>query len=41
MDYWRLIRVTLPFFVAEVGVLILLTFVPEISLWLPTALGLR
>lgn len=41
MDYWRLIRVTLPFFVAEVFVLMLLTFVPEISLWLPTALGLR
>ncbi|MBK5926363.1 TRAP transporter large permease [Rhodobaculum claviforme] len=41
IDYWRLIRVTLPFFVAEVGVLILLTFVPEISLWLPRALGLR
>jgi TRAP-type C4-dicarboxylate transport system permease large subunit len=33
--------VTLPFFAAEVCVLILLTFVPEISLWLPTQLGLR
>jgi len=41
MDYWRLIRVTLPFLFAEIGVLILLTFNPEISLWLPTALGLR
>lgn len=41
IDYWRLIRVTLPFFVAEVGVLMLLTFVPEISLWLPRTLGLR
>lgn len=41
IDYWRLIRVTLPFFAAEVVVLMLLTFVPEISLWLPTALGLR
>jgi tripartite ATP-independent transporter DctM subunit len=41
MDYWRLIRVTLPFLLAEMGVLILLTFIPEISLWLPTALGLR
>ena len=41
MDYWRLIRVTLPFFFAEVGILMLLTFVPEISLALPRALGLR
>jgi len=41
MDYWRLIRVTLPFLFAEIGVLILLTFNPGISLWLPTALGLR
>lgn len=41
MDYWRLIRVTLPFFVAELGVLIILTFFPQISLALPVALGLR
>ena len=40
MDYWRLIRVTLPFFLAELGILILLTFNPEISLALPRALGL-
>jgi tripartite ATP-independent transporter DctM subunit len=41
MNYWRLIRVTLPFFVAEAGILMLLTFFPEISLALPRALGLR
>jgi len=41
MDYWRLIRATLPFFFVEVLILIVLTFVPEISLALPRALGLR
>lgn len=41
MDYWRLIRATLPFFFVEVVILIVLTFVPEISLALPRALGLR
>lgn len=40
MDYWRLIWATLPFFIAEVALLIVLTFVPEISLTLPRALGL-
>ena len=40
MNYWRLIRATLPFFLAEVVVLIVLTFVPAISLALPRALGL-
>lgn len=41
IDYWRLIRVTLPFFFAEVFILVLLTFYPQISLALPQALGLR
>ena len=40
MDYWRLIRATLPFFIAEVGVLLVLTFFPGICLTLPRALGL-
>ena len=40
MNYWRLIRATLPFFLAEVALLIVLTFVPAISLALPRALGL-
>lgn len=40
MNYWRLIRATLPFFLAEVALLIVITFVPEISLTLPRALGL-
>ncbi|HEY7804423.1 MAG TPA: TRAP transporter large permease [Orrella sp.] len=40
MDYWRLIRATLPFFFAEVGLLMVLTYFPEISLALPRALGL-
>lgn len=41
LDYWRLIRVTMPFFLVEVLILLILTFVPEISLVIPTALGLR
>ena len=40
MNYWRLIRATLPFFLAEVALLIVLTFVPQITLALPRALGL-
>lgn len=40
MNYWRLIRATLPFFVAEVALLVVLTFVPAISLAIPRALGL-
>ncbi|WP_375259874.1 TRAP transporter large permease [Citreimonas sp.] len=40
INYWRLIRATLPFFFAEVALLGVLTFVPEISLALPRALGL-
>ena len=40
MNYWRLIRATLPFFCAEVALLIVLTFFPDITLALPRALGL-
>ncbi len=40
INYWRLIRATLPFFFAEIALLGVLTFVPEISLALPRALGL-
>jgi tripartite ATP-independent transporter DctM subunit len=39
-NYWRLIRATLPFFLIEVCVLALLTAFPQISLALPTWLGL-
>lgn len=39
-NYWRLIRATLPFFLIEVCVLALLTAVPQLSLALPTWLGL-
>lgn len=41
MDYWRLIRVTAPFLIAELLLLLVLTYVPAISLTLPHALGLR
>ncbi len=40
MNYWRLIRATLPFFFAELALLVVLTLVPSISTALPTALGL-
>ena len=40
MDYWKLIRATFPFFVAEVLLLLVLTYVPDISLALPRWLGL-
>ncbi len=40
IDYWKLIRATLPFFFAEMGVLALLTFFPALTTALPTALGL-
>ncbi|MBU2960007.1 TRAP transporter large permease [Citreicella sp. C3M06] len=41
LDYWRLIRVTMPFLIAELLLLVVLTYVPAITLALPTALGLR
>ncbi len=41
LDYWRLIRVTMPFLIAELLLLLVLTYVPAITLALPTALGLR
>ncbi|MCA0045058.1 TRAP transporter large permease [Celeribacter litoreus] len=40
MDYWRLMRATFPFFVAEVLLLFVLTYFPQISLALPRMLGL-
>lgn len=40
MNYWRLIGATLPFLIAELLVLAVLTMVPDISLALPRALGL-
>ncbi|MBW6417421.1 TRAP transporter large permease [Celeribacter sp. PS-C1] len=40
MDYWRLMRATFPFFVAEVLLLFVLTYFPQISLALPRILGL-
>ncbi|MDO6587374.1 TRAP transporter large permease [Salipiger sp. 1_MG-2023] len=41
LDYWRLIRVTMPFLIAELLLLVVLTYVPAITLAVPTALGLR
>ncbi|MEQ9606124.1 MAG: TRAP transporter large permease subunit, partial [Kiloniellaceae bacterium] len=40
MNYWRLIRATFPFFLAELVLLMVLTLFPGLSTALPTALGL-
>lgn len=40
INYWRLVVVTLPFVALQLGLLFLLYLVPEITLWLPRALGL-
>ena len=40
MDYWTLIRATLPFFLIEVLLLVILVLVPGLTTALPTALGL-
>lgn len=40
-NYWTLARATLPFVSIEVAVLLLIVFVPELSLFLPRALGLN
>ena len=40
VDYWRLARRVIPFVLAQIIVLIVLTFVPEISLVLPRAMEL-
>ncbi|MGE4326418.1 MAG: TRAP transporter large permease [Pseudodonghicola sp.] len=40
MDYWRLMRATFPFFLAEVVLLLVLTFFPDLTLALPRLLGL-
>lgn len=40
VNYWKLARAVLPFIIAEIIVLGVLVFVPEITLWLPRSLGL-
>lgn len=40
VNYWSLARAVMPFVFAEIIVLGILVFAPEISLWLPRALGL-
>lgn len=40
LDYWKLARAVLPFVVAEIIVLGILIFVPDITLFLPRAMGL-
>lgn len=40
LNYWRLARAVLPFFVVQIIVLMVLVQVPEISLWLPRQMGL-
>jgi tripartite ATP-independent transporter DctM subunit len=40
VNYWALVRTVAPFLAAQIGLLLVLTFVPEITLWLPRALGL-
>lgn len=39
LNYWRLARAILPFFLAEIVVLALLAYVPELTLWLPRTMG--
>ena len=38
--YWELARKVIPFVIAEIAVLAILVAAPEISLWLPRAMGL-
>ncbi|KZX98844.1 MULTISPECIES: TRAP transporter large permease [unclassified Sulfitobacter] len=40
VNYWKLARAVMPFVFAELVVLGILVFTPEISLWLPRTLGL-
>ncbi len=40
VNYWKLARAVMPFVLAELVVLGVLVFTPEISLWLPRTLGL-
>ncbi|EDQ04432.1 Sialic acid TRAP transporter large permease protein SiaM [Sulfitobacter indolifex] len=40
VNYWKLARAVMPFVFAEIVVLGILVFTPEISLWLPRTLGL-
>ena len=39
LNYWRLARAILPFFLVEIGVLALLIWLPGLTLWLPRMLG--
>lgn len=40
LNYWRLARAVMPFFAVEIGVLALLIWLPDLTLWLPRMLGL-
>ncbi len=40
LNYWRLARAVMPFFLVQIVVLMVLVWVPEISLWLPRQMGL-
>lgn len=40
VNYWKLARAVMPFVIAELIVLGVLVFTPEITLWLPRAMGL-
>ena len=40
VDYWKLARTILPFVLVQIAVLMLLIYVPAISLTLPRAFGL-
>jgi TRAP-type C4-dicarboxylate transport system permease large subunit len=37
----RVTKALLPFLAVEIGVLLLITYVPIVTLWLPTMLGFR
>ena len=40
VNYWALVRAVLPFLAAQIGLLLVLTLFPELTLWLPRALEL-
>lgn len=40
INYWRLARAVLPFLLVEIAVLVVLVWIPEITLWLPRTMGL-
>jgi TRAP-type C4-dicarboxylate transport system permease large subunit len=39
-SYWRLMRAVLPFFIIEIIVILVLAYLPELTLALPSALGM-